>query len=163
MAPRRPQGGPKTPPRRLQERSYVHFFTYLRQKLPKRLPGPPQEAPRPPPGTPPGGALEAPGTPPEASKMPPRDFHGLSKCKANVDIDVNVAVPVNVFSYIATNRKNIDKAAGGLRYAILRVILHRPLAAGGLRDAILNVIFHTPFFVLMNTDLCATLFLKKNA
>jgi len=151
--PRHPQGGPKTSPRRLQERSYVHFFTYLHQKLPKRLPGPPQEAPRPPPGTPPGRALEAPGTPPKTSKTPPRGFHRLSICKANVDIDVNVVVPVEDFSYIATNRMNIDKTAGGLRYAILHMIFHGPLAAGGLRDAILNMIFHTPLSVSMNADL----------
>ena len=57
--------------------------------------------------------------------------------KADVDIDVNVVVPVTGLSYIATNRLNIDRAAGGLRYAILNMIFNRPLAAGGLRYAIL--------------------------
>ena len=52
-------------------------------------------------------------------------------------------------------RKHIDKAAGGLRDAILKTILHRTFfatseinidkAAGGLRDAILKAILHRAF------------------
>ena len=42
-----------------------------------------------------------------------------SKCKADVDIDVNVVVYVDRLSCIATHQVNIDRAAGGLRYAIL--------------------------------------------
>ena len=44
-------------------------------------------------------------------------FQTLSKCKANVDINVNVVVYFDRLFCIATREVNIDRAAGGLRYA----------------------------------------------
>ena len=87
------------------------------QDLPKRPPNPPR--------TPPGGTPEASVTSPEASKTPLGGFQGPSKCKADVDIDVNVVVYVDGLSCIATSEVNIDQAAGGLRDAIPKPILHR--------------------------------------
>ena len=52
-------------------------------------------------------------------------FQTLSKCKASVDINVNVVVYFDRLFCIATREVNIDKAAGGLRYAILHTIFHR--------------------------------------
>ena len=71
MAPRRPQDGPKTTPRRLQVASKSHSrarpcklnFTISRD-APKIAPGPPQGAPRAP--------QEAPKRTQEAPKRPPR-------------------------------------------------------------------------------------------
>ena len=122
MAPKGVQDGHKAAPRRFQERAYVNFFQHRLQEPPKT----PQEAPKRPPRPPrrpqrrpQDPSWEAPGglqDPPEASKTPPWGFQSLSKCKADVDIDVNATVYADGLS--CTAQVNIGKAAGGLRGAI---------------------------------------------
>ena len=135
MAPRGAQDGPKTAPRRPQDASKNDLMFTSSGITAKNSPRGSQDPPKRPPDplrTPPGGPLrrdpprspqdpswEAPGglqDPPEASKTPPWGFQSLSKCKADVDIDVNATVYADGLSCIA--QVNIDKAAGGLRGAI---------------------------------------------
>ena len=121
MAPRWPQEGPKMAPRRLQDASKNELMfmpSKITAKSSLRGSRDPPKRPPDPPGTPPGGALEAPGPPPKASKTPPKSLHGLSKCKANVDLDVNVVVPVNGFSYLQQTEQTLTKPpeASGMRY-----------------------------------------------
>ena len=123
-APRRPQDGSKTPPRS----TLCSFLRVSPPRTPQDAPKTPPRGPETPPGALLGGALEASGTAPEAFKTPPRGFESPSTCKADVDIDVNVAVHVDGLSYIATRPMNMDKAAGGLRDAILNAIFHRPFS-----------------------------------
>ena len=85
-------------PRRLQDASKNELmFTPSKITAKSSLRGSrdPPKTPPDPSRTPPGGLPEASGTLPESSKTPPRGFSGSSKCKADADIDVNVALYVD--------------------------------------------------------------------